>query len=148
MGLFGNNSNLQTQNNSALGPAEAFAAITLATVAADGYLTDEEAHTMMATLNRMHLFRSYPSEVLRRMFDKLCSLIKRQGFDGFIKLAVSSLPHDLYETAFAVATDLALADGEVTKEEEDLLNYLWKALAIPDETAHNIVKVMMIKNKG
>ena len=148
MGLFGNNSNLQTQNNSVLGPAEAFAAITLATFAADGYLTDEEAHTMMATLNRMHLFRSYPSEVLRRMFDKLCSLIKRQGFDGFIKLAVSSLPHDLYETAFAVATDLALADGEVTKEEEDLLNYLWKSLAIPDETAHNIVKVMMIKNKG
>ncbi|MDB9539265.1 tellurite resistance TerB family protein [Anabaenopsis tanganyikae CS-531] len=148
MGLFGNNSNLQTQNNSVLGPAEAFAAITLATVAADGYLTDEEAHTMMATLNRMHLFRSYPNEVLRRMFDKLCSLIKRQGFDGFIKLAVSSLPHDLYETAFAVATDLALADGEVTKEEEDLLNYLWKSLAIPDETAHNIVKVMMIKNKG
>ncbi len=41
-------------------------------------------------------------------------MIKRQGYDGFIKTAIATLPHDLYETAFAVATDLVLADGEVS----------------------------------
>ncbi|OCQ92891.1 Tellurite resistance protein TerB [Nostoc sp. MBR 210] len=147
MGLFDKLS-IRTQNNVTLSPAEAFAAITLASVAADGYLTDEEVQTMMASLSRMHLFRSYPNDVVRRMFDKLCGMIKRQGFDNFIKTAIAALPHDLYDTAFAVATDLILADGQVTKEEEDLLNVLWSNLEIPDETARSIVNVMIIKNKG
>jgi tellurite resistance protein len=148
MGLFGDKFNLRTQDSVSLGPAEAFAAIALAAVAADGYLTDDEVHIMIASLSRMHLFRSYPSEVMKKMFDKLCGIIKRQGSDALIKTAISALPHDLYDTAFAVATDLILADGEVTKEEEDLLNYFWTALNIPDETAHCIVKAMIIKNKG
>lgn len=148
MGLFENHSNLRTQDSLSLGPVEAFAAITLAAVAADGYLTDDEINIMIASLSRMQLFRSYPSEVMRKMFDKLCGIIKRQGFDSLVKIAIASLPHDLYDTAFAVATDLVLADGEVTKEEEDLLNYFWNALDIPDETAHSIVKAMIIKNKG
>jgi len=147
MGLFDKLS-IRTQNNVSLSPAEAFAAITLASVAADGYLTDEEIQTMMASLSRMHLFRSYPNDVIRRMFDKLCGMIKRLGFDEFVKTAIAALPHDLYDTAFAIAADLVLADGEVTKEEEDLLNFLWSHLDIPDETARNIVSVMIIKNKG
>ncbi len=75
-------------------------------------------------------------------------MIKRQGYDDFIKTAIATLPHDLYETAFAVATDLVLADGEVSEEEEDLLKFLWNHLEIPDDTAMNIINVMIIKNKG
>ncbi|MBO3464054.1 tellurite resistance TerB family protein [Aetokthonos hydrillicola Thurmond2011] len=148
MGLFSNHSNLRTKDSTSLGPAEAFAAITLAAIAADGYLTDDEIQIMVASLSRMHLFRSYPSEVLRKMFDKLSGMIKRLEFDAFVKTAISSLPHELHDTAFAVATDLILADGEVTEEEENLLNYLWNNLGISDETAHSIVNAMIIKNKG
>lgn len=75
-------------------------------------------------------------------------MIKRQGYDDFIKIAIATLPHDLYETAFAVATNLVLADGEVSEEEEDLLKFLWNHLEIPDDTAMNIINVMIIKNKG
>lgn len=145
MGLF---DKLRTDNSTALGPAEAFAAVALASVAADGYLTDDEVQGMITTLSRMRLFRSYPSEVMKRMFDKLCGLIKRQGFEAFLEIAVKALPHDLYDTAFAVATDLVLADGEVTDEEEELLKYLWNNLDINDDTAMNIINVMVIKNKG
>lgn len=145
MGLF---DKLRTDNNTTLGPAEAFAAIALASVASDGYLTDDEVQGMITSLSRMRLFRSYPAEVMKRMFDKLCAMIKRQGYDDFIKTAIATLPHDLYETAFAVATDLVLADGEVSEEEEDLLKFLWNHLEIPDDTAMNIINVMIIKNKG
>jgi hypothetical protein len=48
----------------------------------------------------------------------------RQGFDDFIKTAIATLPHNLYDTAFAVDTNLILADGEVTQQEEDLLKCL------------------------
>jgi tellurite resistance protein len=148
MGLFDSQLNLRTQNSIALGPAEAFAAIVLVSVAIDGYLADDELQVMLASLSRMHLFRSYPSEVMRKMFDKMCGIISRQGFESLLKTAIASLPHDLYDTAFAVAVDLILADGEVTEEEENLIHYLWASLGIADETARHIVSVMIIKNKG
>jgi len=47
-----------------------------------------------------------------------------------------------------VTTDIALADGEVSEEEEQLLNDLYGALGISEEVALNIIDVMLIKNKG
>lgn len=141
-------SSVRRQTETSLSPAEAFAAITLVAVAADGYLADEEAATVITTLQKMHLFRSYPHEVLGRMFNRLCSLLQRMGVNGLLEIALESLPHDLYETAFAVTTDIVLADGEVTDEEENLLNRLYRILSIPEATAIKIIDVMMIKNKG
>nr|WP_293110722.1 tellurite resistance TerB family protein [Okeania sp. SIO2F4] len=103
---------------------------------------------MNQLLGRMQLFRSYPSEVMRRMFDKLCGMLKRQGPQTLLGAAFESLPHELYETTFAIATDLVLSDGEVTEEEEQLLGSLCNALEIPDETVNEIIRVMLIKNKG
>lgn len=148
MGLFSGLSTTKQASDVSFSPAEAFAAITLATVAADGYLSDDEVHVMIASLNRMELFRSYSSDVIRRLFDKLCGITKRQGSDALLKAAIGSLPHHLHDTAFAVATDLVLADGEVTEEEENLLQSLYTQLNISDEKAKSIVDVMIIKNKG
>ncbi|MEM6402767.1 MAG: tellurite resistance TerB family protein [Cyanobacteria bacterium P01_D01_bin.116] len=148
MGLFSGLSTRSQETSVSFSPAEAFAAITLATVAADGYLSDDEVQIMVASLTRMELFRSYSSDVMRRLFDKLCGITKRQGSDVLLKTAITSLPHHLHDTAFAVAADLILADGEVTEEEEDLLQYLYTHLNIPEEKAKNIVDAMIIKNKG
>jgi len=129
-------------------PAEAFAAITIASIASDGYLADEEIDLLLTTLNRMHLFRSYSGDVMRRMFDKLFGILKREGVETLFSIAKDSLPHELQASAFAVATDLVLADGQVTSEEQNFLNQLYHALELPEETALNIVNVMMIKNQG
>ncbi|WP_094674761.1 tellurite resistance TerB family protein [Hydrocoleum sp. CS-953] len=120
----------------------------LVVVSADGYLSDAEADLLSTVLGRMQLFRSYPSEVMRRMFDKLCGVLKKQGNEALINAALNSLPHELYETTFAIATDLVLSDGEVTEEEEQLLGSLCNALEIPNETVNEIIRVMVIKNKG
>ena len=136
------------QNQITLGPAESFAAIVLITIAADGYLSDEEINLLYTTLNRMQLFRSYSVDVMRRMFDKLSGILKREGSEKLFNAAITNLPHDLYDTTFAIATDLVLADGSVTKEEEAILSSLCKALELPDETVNQIINVMLIKNKG
>jgi tellurite resistance protein len=94
------------------------------------------------------MFRSYPADVMRKMFDRLLNLLQRQGANTLLALAIASLPHELQETAFAVATDIVLADGDVTQEEEDLLNQLYRALNISEEIAVKIIDVMMIKNRG
>lgn len=149
MGLFGERlSGLRRRDEVLFSPAEAFAAITISAVASDGYFSDEEISALNTTLCRMHLFRSYSSDVMRRLFDKLLSILQRQGATELLKAAIVSLPFELHETAFAVTTDLILSDGEVTEEEESLLNALYKALNIPESTAVKIIDVMMIKNKG
>lgn len=131
-----------------LTPAEAFAAITLSAIASDGYLSDEEARGIYAALSRMKLFRSYPNDVMQRMFDKLLGTLRREGMDSLFNTAKESLPEDLREAAFAVATDLILVDGVVTEEERDFLNDLFLALGLDSEVATQIVQVMMIKNRG
>ncbi|VXD21598.1 conserved hypothetical protein [Planktothrix serta PCC 8927] len=137
-----------SKNEVALGPAEAFAGIALIVIGSDGHIADSEVELLIPLLRRMHLFRSYPSEVLQRMFDKLVGILRRQGIDVLMQAAIQALPHDLYDTVFAVATDLILADGEVTEEEENLLSSLCEALEISDEIAQEIIRVMLIKNKG
>jgi tellurite resistance protein len=132
----------------AFSPAEAFAAITIASIASDGYLADEELDLLVTSLNRMHLYRSYSADVMRRMFDKLFGIVKREGLETLFAIAKDSLPYDLRNSAFAVATDLVLADGQVTSEEQKFLNQLYQVLEIPEEVALNIVNVMIIKNQG
>lgn len=148
MSLFDKVAGGRKEGDITLGPAEAFAAIALIAVAADGYITDSEAQAITTILSRMQLFRSYPSDVMRRMIDNLLSTLQKQGADALLAGAINTLPHDLKETAFAIVTDIVLADGEVTEEEEKLLNDLYRTLDIPEATALKIIDVMLIKNKG
>ena len=48
------------------------------------------------------------------MFDKLLDTLRRYGINALSNSAKESLPYDLREAAFAVATDLVLADGLLT----------------------------------
>lgn len=148
MGLFDKLGGIRKPSEVSLGPAEAFAAIALLAIAADGYAADAEIQGIMTSLSRMQLFRSYPGDVMRKMFDRLQSIIQRQGAEGLFNAAVVALPDELRETVFAVTTDLILADGEVTQEEEKLLNDLCRALEITEQTALKIIDVMLIKNRG
>lgn len=149
MGLFDSVFNTEKDMAEAeLSPAEAFAAIALVAIAADGYLSDQEGRDMNMLLSRMQLFRSFSNEVMHRMLDKLLATLKRQGPSDLIDLAKRNLPQELRETAFAVATDLVLSDGTVTSQEQAFLDDLYRILEIPGDTALQIVQVMTIKNRG
>jgi hypothetical protein len=137
-----------TQVQEAFSSAEAFAAITLAAIASDGYLSQEETTGITATLSRMKLFRSYPHDVMNRLFDKLLGILQRDGINSLFDTAKESLPPDLREAAFAVTADLILASGIVTEEENSFLDDLYHALGISTDIAMQIVQVMMIKNRG
>ncbi|MEZ2227777.1 MULTISPECIES: tellurite resistance TerB family protein [unclassified Microcoleus] len=148
MGLFDKIAQTRQHSEVTLGPAEAFAAIALIAVAADGYINDNESQVLSITLSRMQLFRSYPNDVMKKMLDRLLMLLQRQGVQVLFNAALATLPDELKETVFAVTTDIALADGEVSEEEEQLLNDLYIALEISEEIALKIIDVMLIKNKG
>ena len=131
-----------------LNPAEAFAALALIAVAADGYITASESKAITTTFSRMQLFTDYSEKKMHTMVDQLLNQIRDQGSDALLTAALEKLPKDLRETAFAVVTDITLADGEISEEEESLLNSLYSSLEISEETANKIIDVMVIKNKG
>jgi uncharacterized tellurite resistance protein B-like protein len=148
MGLFDQFSSVKSQNETSLSPAESFAGILIVAIASDGHLANEEMSSLFDIFNRTKLFRSYPQDVIVKMLDRTVSLMKRQGVDSFLNLAISCLPHDLYETTFAIVTDLVLADGQVTKEEEAVLTTIASKLSLPQATLQKIIEVMVIKNKA
>lgn len=117
-------------------------------VAADGYLADDEVSLLNTTLSRMKLFRSYSDDVMRRMLDNLCGILRRDSEEVLFEAAIATLPHDLYDTAFAIATDLVLTDGQVSQEEEDLLASLCRSLELSENLVNQVINIMLIKNKG
>jgi hypothetical protein len=54
----------------------------------------------------------------------------------------------LRATTFALATDLALADGRIGDKEKAFIDELQTVLQIDEATAVKIVEVLLIKNRG
>lgn len=148
MGLFDSIAAPRVSKTTSMSPAEAVAGIIFCAICADGHTADAEIKLLVSVVSRMQLFRSYPSEVMNRMFDHLGLLLQRLGFEDFINLAIASLPFELGPTVFAVAADVVLSDGEVSEGEEYILELLYKKLGMDRAQAIKIIDVMVIKNKG
>ncbi|MEH2301740.1 tellurite resistance TerB family protein [Nostoc sp.] len=148
MGLFDAVLGTESQTQAALNPEEAFAVIILVATASDGYLSVEQANSITSVLSRTKLFKSYPHEMMNRLFDKILGILQGDDFNTLFDAAKNSLSQDLREAAFAVATDLVLAEGIVTEEEKYFLNDLYQALGVSSEIAIKIVQVILIKNRG
>jgi len=127
---------------------EAFLAVALATSAADGHIAQSEVHEIISYVNRMRMFESYSGEQMQKLFDRLLRILKASGPGALVTKAKDVLPHELRETAFACAVDIALADGVLEESEKTLLEDLQQALNVPENIAATIVQVMMIKNRG
>ena len=148
MGLFDQGTTTIQATDIQLEPAEAFAAIALIAVAADGVITRSESQGINNIFSRMQLFSDYPKERKTEMQDRLLGMIKNKEIKPLFDAAVAKLPKELRETVIAVTTDLVLVDGDLAEEEEQLLNELYNALEISEAVASNIIDVMMIKIKG
>ena len=146
MGLFDKVFNKGTTEN-LTGP-EAFAGIALCAVAADGVITEEEAISLSVNLMNRKLYHGYTDREMRTIFNKLVTIINHEGVNTLMEKSAQALPEDLRQTAFAVTTDLLLADGIMADSEKKFLERLQKSLQLTDETALKIAEVISIKNKG
>jgi tellurite resistance protein len=148
MGLFDKVKGIKEAETTNLTKEESFASISLAAIAADGMITEEEAQGMIVGLARMKLFAGYGGNQMGAMLNKLVGIVNKQGLDALLNMAKAGLSPEMRETAFAVATDLALADGEIAAKEKEILTKLQRDLEIPEDRAVNIIEVLLIKNKG
>ncbi len=131
-----------------LSPQESFAGILLAASACDGHVSDDEITQLFTALFRMKLFRNVNQKQFNQVWNKLMSVLKKNGPDSLVDGCCETLPKELYKAAFANACNIVLADGIIESEEKEFIDQLSVKLSLDANTAKTIAQVMVIKNKG
>ena len=99
--------------------------------AADRNMTDSELKTMGEIVRYLPVFRGFDPDSLPKTAKECAELLgDAEGLDKVLDIIVDSLPERLRETAYAIACDVAAADGKATQEELRLLEILRHRLQV------------------
>jgi tellurite resistance protein len=93
--------------------------------AADSDMTDQEMFWIGEITRTLPVFQDYDSDHLTEAAEDCADILGQEdGLDAVIGLISEALPEKLRETAYAIACDVAAADGIVTQEELRLLEFI------------------------
>ncbi|MBF0306875.1 MAG: tellurite resistance TerB family protein [Alphaproteobacteria bacterium] len=93
--------------------------------AADGDMTDAELAEIGESVRHLPIFRDFDRQRITETAAACADMLTTEdGLDKAIALLRDALPARLRETAYALACDVAAADGKVTQEESRLLEIL------------------------
>ena len=99
--------------------------------AADEDMTDSELKLMGEIVRYLPVFRDYDVNNLPNTARECVELVSdSDGLDKALKIIVDSLPERLRETAYAIACDVAAADGRASQEELRFLELLRHRLEV------------------
>ena len=94
-------------------------------------MTDSEMTTIGEIVSHLPVFADYDLERLPKDAQSCAELLSEgDGLEKVMKQIVDGLPEKLKETAYAVALDVAAADGAASQEELRLLEMLRHRLAV------------------
>jgi len=107
--------------------------------AADSDMTDSELFTIGELVRTLPAFEGFNPDQLPKAAEACADILGQEGGMGtVISLVKDSLPDRLRETAYALACDIAAADGSVGQEEARLLELLRFGLDIERLVAASI----------
>jgi tellurite resistance protein len=100
--------------------------------AADTAMTDAELHIIGDIVNHLPVFAGYDrsKRLTRDLGDCAALLGKEDGLEQILKGIKAGVPPKLRETAYAIACDVAAADGQASQEELRILELLRHRLNI------------------
>jgi hypothetical protein len=128
--------------------AEAIGSLLVAAIAVDGTVTTSEAVRIGDVLGTCHLLRQAGNGSTQAIAHRAIVLLTEYGLPAILTGCARVIPSDLRPTVFALATDLALADGRMSDRERAFIDELQIVLGIDDATTAKIVDVLLIKNHG
>ena len=115
-------------NNSASAPMSHHTALIYTMVmvsAADSEMTDAEIMAIGEEVQRLPIFRDYDISLLPQAAAACAEFLNSEdGLDKLLAEVKTGLPKKLHETAYALACDVAVADGKLSQEELRLLQLL------------------------
>ncbi|MGI3210461.1 tellurite resistance TerB family protein [Roseovarius tibetensis] len=105
-----------------LTPQDCLVAVMIAIAASDEDMRTAELVKIESTINNLPVFAAYDLDRLRTMSQTVFDLFSvEDGLDALFGLIRENLPEHLYETAYALACDVAAADGSLNERELRLL---------------------------
>jgi tellurite resistance protein len=97
--------------------------------AADRKMQDIELHKIAEIVKDLPVFRDFDHNNLARAAVACGNILSEEdGLDKLMEIIVDTLPKKLYETAYALAVEVAAADLRVPDEEVRLLELIKEAL--------------------
>ena len=121
-------------NNSSSAPMSHHTALIYTMVmvsAADSEMTDAEIMAIGEEVQRLPVFRDYYIASLPQAAAACAEFLNTEdGLDKLLADVKIGLPEKLYETAYALACDVAVADGKLSQEESRLLQMLRNTLEL------------------
>lgn len=115
-----------------LTPEEAFVALAIVTVAIDGEHNEAEEMAVTQAILSAELFATHPADRLIGMINNSFQAIQEQGIDVILESALGNLPENLCSEALTALAQIIMADGQVSAEEQDLLNQFSRTFSIPE----------------
>lgn len=131
-----------------LSPAEALVGVAFSAAFADGAVGVEEDERLQDHLADCRALQGVGETGLGAALRKAESIARKEGDDALLEQAARALPAPLRETAFCLAADLVLADGEIHAEERAFIERLRARLGVEDTLASRIVEVLLIRNRA
>ena len=99
--------------------------------AADSEMTDAEINAIGEEVQGLPIFRDYDTDLLPQAAGECAEFLQADdGLDKLLTIVKQGLPKKLYETAYALACDVAVADGKLSQEELRLLQMLRNKLEL------------------
>ncbi|WP_171208921.1 MULTISPECIES: tellurite resistance TerB family protein [unclassified Ruegeria] len=110
------------QNTHSLSPQDCLVAIMVAVSVSDEKIRTAELVKIEAAVNLLPVFADYDIDRTRRVSQIVFDLFEQEdGLDALFGLIRENLPDRLNETAYALACDVAAADGSLAETELRLL---------------------------
>ncbi len=114
-----------------LSPQDALAAVMIAVSASDEHMRTAELVAINRMVNQMPAFLGYDPDRIRQVSQTVFDLFEEEeGLDALFGLIRDALPARLIETAYAMACDVASADGSVRQLELEMLEEIRDQLAV------------------
>ena len=112
-------------------PCDALVAVMVAVSASDTTMRTAELVAIERMVNHAPVFANYDADRIRAVSQTVITLFEEEeGLDALFGLVRDSLPERLFETAYALACDVAAADGRMNDTESRLLRELRDDLGI------------------
>lgn len=99
-------------------PCDALVAMMVAVSASDETMRTSELVAIQRMVDHMPIFAEYDPDRIRAVSQTVISLFEEEdGLDALFGLIRDALPDRLFETAYAMACDVAAADGRLYEGE-------------------------------
>lgn len=118
-------------------------AYTAATI--HGYISEEAREALCKMLASKQMYRGHE---LVDYFKEVWKVRDQVSPKEIIRQAAKRINQEHAPTLFCIITDILLTKGYLTKQEENLLDYISVMLSLDTKTTNTILEVLLTKNKG